>query len=209
MKKTLLIVDPQIDFCDPSGSLYVPGAEGCMRNLADWIGKENPDEIFVTMDTHFPLHIGFQNSWTGKNGEKPCIYSTIKPKEEGWTTYVNQDPPGEVQVWPEHCIIGTTGHSLYPILSDSLRAWQVKNKRIWIPIYKGQNCSVEEYGAFSNPITQEMVKNDFKNCTLYVAGVAGDYCVKDCLGQLRSIGIPGCTIEELHTCIAWINPKTE
>ena len=205
MKKVLLIVDPQIDFCDPSGSLYVKGAEGKMRNLAEWIKKENPEEIFITLDSHYPLHIGFQNSWTNKKGEKPSLFSTIKPQEGGWKTYVNDTPPKEVQIWPEHCIIGTTGHSIYPILSDTLRNWQIENKRIWFPIYKGSNCAVEEYGAFSNPVVQEMVKNDFKNSNLYVAGVAGDYCVRECLEQLKNINIPGCTIESLENCIAWIN----
>jgi nicotinamidase-related amidase len=30
VKSHLLVIDPQVDFCDPSGSLYVPGAEDDM-----------------------------------------------------------------------------------------------------------------------------------------------------------------------------------
>ena len=49
----LLIIDPQIDFCDPArGALYVPGAEHDMRRLAQMVVrlKDKIDDIHVTLD---------------------------------------------------------------------------------------------------------------------------------------------------------------
>jgi len=42
----LLIIDPQVDFCDPSGALYVPGAEKDMERLSEMVkrfGKQKTD----------------------------------------------------------------------------------------------------------------------------------------------------------------------
>ena len=35
----LLAIDPQNDFCDPSGSLYVPGADEDTKRLAGFVTK--------------------------------------------------------------------------------------------------------------------------------------------------------------------------
>jgi len=35
----LLIIDPQVDFCDPSGALYVPGAEKDMERLSEMVKR--------------------------------------------------------------------------------------------------------------------------------------------------------------------------
>jgi nicotinamidase-related amidase len=40
MKKLhLLIIDPQRDFCDPNGTLAVPGADADMKRLSDMINR--------------------------------------------------------------------------------------------------------------------------------------------------------------------------
>lgn len=36
-KSLLLIIDPQYDFCNPKGTLYVPGAEKATKELCKWI----------------------------------------------------------------------------------------------------------------------------------------------------------------------------
>ena len=33
----LLIIDPQNDFCDPNGALFVPGADEDMKRLASMV----------------------------------------------------------------------------------------------------------------------------------------------------------------------------
>ena len=49
-----LIVDPQNDFCDPKGTLYVPGAREDSLRLSDTIKRlrDKISHISVTLDTH-------------------------------------------------------------------------------------------------------------------------------------------------------------
>ena len=39
MRIELLIIDPQISFCDPDGELFVPGADEDMKRLATMINR--------------------------------------------------------------------------------------------------------------------------------------------------------------------------
>lgn len=61
MNTQLVIVDPQHDFCDPSGALYVDGAERDMERLAIFVRKATPvlDDIHVSLDSHQDLHIAY------------------------------------------------------------------------------------------------------------------------------------------------------
>ena len=39
MKIHLLVIDPQNDFCDPNGSLFVPGADEDIKRLAEMVHR--------------------------------------------------------------------------------------------------------------------------------------------------------------------------
>lgn len=54
MKKALIIVDPQVDFCGEGGSLSTPHAVETARVVADTVAGHGKDfdDIFVTFDTH-------------------------------------------------------------------------------------------------------------------------------------------------------------
>lgn len=74
-KNLLLIIDPQNDFVDTEGTMYIPGAEQAVKNLCRWISinRKNIHEIVVTQDTHRSYHIGHSAFWK----ETPSRYSTI------------------------------------------------------------------------------------------------------------------------------------
>ena len=62
----LLIIDPQVDFCDPNrGALYVPGAEQDMKRLAKMIGRlrDKLADVHVTLDSHHFIHIAHPIFW--------------------------------------------------------------------------------------------------------------------------------------------------
>lgn len=65
IKRVLLLIDPQNDFCHPQGSLYVPGADIDMQRLARCINKYPTffDYACITMDTHSEQHIANATSW--------------------------------------------------------------------------------------------------------------------------------------------------
>jgi len=43
--KTLIIIDFQNDFCQPTGSLYVPGAEQAKKGIISYMEKNSKDII--------------------------------------------------------------------------------------------------------------------------------------------------------------------
>ncbi len=48
----LLIIDPNNDFADSHGSLYVPNANKAIEAIAHYINENNPEAIAISLDTH-------------------------------------------------------------------------------------------------------------------------------------------------------------
>ena len=73
MKTVLLVVDMQNDFCLPSGSLYVPGAEKDVERLSRLIKEKMTviDKIILTADEHHVMDIAHPSYWKNKRGEHP------------------------------------------------------------------------------------------------------------------------------------------
>lgn len=183
-KTILLLVDCQHDFCDITGSLFVPGAEEDMERVANFIkiNGKNIDEIYATMDTHHRNHIAHAVFWKHKiSGNEPELFHQIKEEEVG-KIWVPKDPSllehckyythalkSEVQkcltIWPEHCLVGTNGHALYDKINDALEEWTSDRFDRDIQfVHKGMNCLTEMYSAIkadvelkTDPQTQENV----------------------------------------------------
>jgi len=84
MTVALLIIDPQVDFHPPSGSLAVPGADHDAERVAALIEKNisSIDAIFVTLDSHHALHIGHPLFWKdGATGEHPAPMTFISAED--------------------------------------------------------------------------------------------------------------------------------
>jgi len=126
----LLVIDPQVDFCDPRGALYVPGAEKDMGRLAVMIRrlKSKIDDIHVTLDSHHTIHIAHPIFWKDSRGNHPPVFTNISRAdvENGvWTTTVpglyrraleyvrklEQNGRYELTIWNPHCLIGSPGHA--------------------------------------------------------------------------------------------------
>ena len=75
----LLIIDPQIDFCTPSGSLFVKAADKDMPHLANMVmkGKHKIDNIRVTLDSHHFVHIAHPSWWQDKDNNPPKPFTVI------------------------------------------------------------------------------------------------------------------------------------
>jgi nicotinamidase/pyrazinamidase len=52
-------------------------------------------------------------------------------------------------IWPEHCLIGTNGHNVFPPVNDALQAWAATNLKTVDYVQKGENCLTEMYSAIS------------------------------------------------------------
>ena len=216
-KNALLIIDPQNDFCNPGdakgngrGALYVDGAEKDMQRLADWIKANNEaiDFIGITIDSHQPNDISHPAFWMDKDGNFPAPFTqiTFKEVEAGkWSArfdpkralnYLRElEAQGEYPhlIWPTHCLIGSTGASIYQPLMDAIVGWTVKGK-FYQTVAKGTFPFTEHFGAFraqvpdaerpETQLNQGLIKTLETYQNIYLAGEAKSHCVANSLKQV-------------------------
>ncbi len=170
MKIELLIIDPQKDFCDPSGALSVPGADDDMKRLAAMVIrlKRKLNDIHVTLDSHHLVDIAHPIFWLRSDGTHPIpfeggfptiinsedisngIYRTTNPQHQARATeYVNTlEANGRYPlcIWPPHCLIGSIGAAIVPELFDALLEWEDDFAMV-DTVTKGSNFWTEHYSA--------------------------------------------------------------
>lgn len=89
-----LIIDPQNDFCSPTGSLYVQGADKDAERLATMMTAMMPsiDDIHVTLDTHHTVSIFHPIFWSDVKGTSPDPFTMITHDEVvggKWRTFTS------------------------------------------------------------------------------------------------------------------------
>jgi nicotinamidase/pyrazinamidase len=203
-KTILLIIDPQNDF-HAGGSLAVAGAVEDSERTASFIraNLSKIDEIYVSLDTHHKLHIAHGAFWRNSAGESPAPFTLIKHQDvlDGlWTPRVESnlewaktytkalEDKGRfiLIIWPEHCLIGTHGHNVFPCVNEALQEWARENLKTVQYVLKGENCFTEMYSAVSAevPVNGDGMFNKalFDGVTvntkqLIVCGQALSHCV--------------------------------
>jgi len=212
----LLIIDPQFDFCDPKGALYVGGAEKDLERLAKLISrnKDRIDDIRVTLDSHQPVHIAHPICWVDAAGKHPDPFTMITvadvtgtaPKwrafNPAWQTrqvaYVNALAAGQryvLVIWPPHCLIGTDGHRIHPILQPALREWQDQFAMVDY-VTKGSNPFTEHYSVVkADVIDPEDPSTDLNTSfinrlqtadEIWIAGEALSHCVANSVRDIAA-----------------------
>lgn len=165
MKIHLLVIDPQNDFCDPNGSLFVPGADEDMKRLSGLVGRlrDKLDDVHVTLDSHRKVDISHPLWWKDSSGNSPSPFTIITASDlsDGvWTTrqpsawkrthdYLKAlEASGRYPhcIWPEHCLIGSEGHNVYPELFGALQDWEDRFALTDF-VTKGSNPWTEHFSA--------------------------------------------------------------
>jgi len=79
MRIHAIIVDPQNDFCDPKGTLFVTGGDKDMSRVAQMINRIGPklDDIHVTLDSHRLIDISHPKWWKRVGDGMPPAPFTI------------------------------------------------------------------------------------------------------------------------------------
>lgn len=204
--RSLVVIDPQRDFCKPDGALFVPGADDDMKRLAALVPKGGFDRIHVTLDSHQWLHIAHPIFWTDARGESPAPFTPVAAGDwvardpalrEYARDYVRQlAEKGRygLTIWPPHCVVGTPGHAVHDELGLALREWAESNLRTIDYVPKGGNLKTEHYSAIqadvpdpSDPTTavnQAFIERLKEADELVFAGEALDYCLLNTLRDL-------------------------
>lgn len=156
MKKALIVVDVQNDFCE-GGTLEVKNGNKVIPVINNLIGSKYFDLIIATQDWHPKDHKSFASNHKNKN-----VYDVIKLN-------------GITQVlWPDHCIQRRKGSRFHNELNLG------KEVRVF---KKGTNPEIDSYSGFydndhksSTGLSEYLKKQNVD--MVYVTGLATDYCVK-------------------------------
>lgn len=195
MKKIihLFTIDPQNDFCDKTGALFVGGADTDMVRLADFVTKNGRrlSEIHCTLDSHQVIHIAHPIFWTNSKGQHPSPFTLITQddvKNGVWKAY-NPRWQARAQeyvdklavnkryvlcIWPPHCLIGSWGHSIVPGLSKSFIEWETQTFSRVNFVAKGSNLFTEHYSAVQADVPDDKDPSTKLNTTLLDALVEAD-----------------------------------
>jgi nicotinamidase-related amidase len=205
-KVDLVIIDPQNDFCDPSGALSVPGAMEDMTRVSTLINRmgDRIHDIHVTLDTHHFVDIAHPIFWKNSSGKHPDPFTIITKESiksgEWFTSLPSQQKRAEVYVeklelngkyplciWPPHCLIGTWGNNILPVLNDALIRWEQEQFANIDFVTKGSNPFTEHYSAIkadvpdqgdnTTQINTEFIKTLMDVDCIVVAGEAGSHCL--------------------------------
>jgi len=210
----LVVIDPQNDFMDQSdAALPVPGATADMQRLAAMLARigHKLDDVHVTLDSHHAIDVAHPGFWRDANGQHPDPFTIITPDDVENGVWVPQsralrermlsyaealaaDGKYPLMIWPEHCLIGTPGHTVQADLMAALLDWERKNFANVDFVTKGANPFTEHYGALmaevpdpSDPSTglnaaflQMLAEADI----VAVAGEALSHCVKATVDQI-------------------------
>lgn len=212
MKKTcLILIDSQNDFCNPEGSLYVPGAKNDIKNISNFIIK-NEDKIsniIATMDSHFPLNITNPKFWyVGDDKNTHPLPFTIITKEEVLngeyhTKYGYDAIPylehlekenKQLILWPSHCIINTIGWLLDTKLAFTLDRYCYNTGKNYTILMKGMHPHTDQYSIFNPEMNIDdeygevsddikLIKDLSEKCDeIIFCGEAADVC---CLNSIK------------------------
>ena len=150
----LILIDLQNDFCAggalavPGGDEVVPIANALMPRFAC---------VIATRDSHPPTHRSFASNHPGR-----AVYEQITLDGLPQT------------LWPDHCVAGTHGAALHPALNEA---------GIHHMVPKGTDPRIDSYsGFFDNGHRKQTELDDYLRkqgvTTLYMMGLATDYCVR-------------------------------
>jgi nicotinamidase-related amidase len=163
--KTLVIVDFQKDFCNPNGSLYVPGAEEAEQAIADYIDNHylyDINDVIFTVDWHPVEHCSFKN-----NG-------------------------GE---WPVHCVQYSEGAGISDVLIRKCIEHNIpfqvfkKGTEEQLEEYGAFSYIDLIYGPEPWQTFVSQDQSSFVELNTYsfiVCGIAGDFCVMETIKNLIS-----------------------
>ncbi|MCB0033781.1 MAG: hypothetical protein KDE51_07175 [Anaerolineales bacterium] len=129
----LVIIDMQVDFCHPDGTLFVPGAVEDIQRTVEFIynNAERITNITCSIDSHLPHQIFSPGWWVDEKGNHPAPFTLITYddiKQGKWkpvvapvksTEYVKKleaDAKKTLCIWPYHTMIGNIGNALDPEL---------------------------------------------------------------------------------------------
>lgn len=176
-KSVLLVIDVQNDFC-PGGNLAVNGGDDVVALINEM--AHDFDHVVLTQDWH------------------PQGHSSFASQHKGHAPFTQiQMAYGPQTLWPDHCIIGSTGAKFHKLLNIP---------KAELIMRKGYRKSIDSYSAF--------FENDHKTPTglggylkdrdlskVTCVGLAFDYCVRYSAEDATTLGFDVTVMERATRAI--------
>jgi nicotinamidase/pyrazinamidase len=173
----LIVVDVQNDFI-PGGALAVPRGDEVVPVINRLAARF--ENVVLTQDWHPRRHASFASSHPGK-----------KPFES------LELPYGTQVLWPDHCVQGTSGAAFHPELNVT---------KAQLVIRKGHHRDIDSYSGFleadrktTTGLAGYLRERNLRS--LYVCGLATDFCVAWTALDARAAGFDTTVIEEATRAI--------
>jgi nicotinamidase/pyrazinamidase len=177
----LVVVDLQHDFL-PGGALAVGGGDEVVLPIARLAPRFAT--VVATQDWHPPGHVSFASAHPGR---RP--FETVAL------------PQGAQELWPDHCLQGTSGAALHPLVPDAA---------VTLVLRKGTRREVDSYSAF-----QENVGPGGERPTtglgawlrargvrrVFVCGLARDFCVRASAVDAAAEGFEVVVLDDLTRAV--------
>lgn len=226
MNTHLIVIDPQKDFCDPSGALYVPGADRDMERLARLVDRLGPSlaDIHVTLDSHRKVDISHPMWWRTRAGNAPDPFTQITAAEVEAGDYMTARPHMLGRsleylraleagaryphvIWPYHCLIGDEGHSVAQVFSDALHAWEdqfalvdfiTKGSNPWTEHFSGVQAEVPDPEDPSTQLNAGFISTLENADVILMGGEALSHCLANTVRDIvEQFGAPE-LISKIH-----------
>ncbi|MFS2225611.1 bifunctional nicotinamidase/pyrazinamidase [Pantoea sp. B65] len=183
MKRALLLIDLQNDFC-PGGALAVTDGDAtiAVANRLAQAFRQRGEAVIASQDWHPANH----GSFASVAGEQPNTQGKLNGLPQIW--------------WPDHCVSHTEGAQFHPQLDRSL---------IDAVFHKGEDATVDSYSAFfdnghrrKTALDEWLTQRGIRS--LLIIGLATDYCVKFSVLDALALGYQvevlreGCRGVNLH-----------
>lgn len=214
MKLHLLVIDPQNDFVDPNGSLCVSGADKDMDRLALMVKRlaGKLADIHVTLDSHRRVDISHPLWWKDSAGNHPAPFTMISAddlKAGRWTTYRPSFFTRSLEylqeltkrgryahvVWPEHCLIGDSGHNVWPALSEAIHEWEgqfaladfvTKGSNPWTEHFSGVQAEVPDPEDPTTQVNTRLIETLEEADVILLAGEARSHCLANTVRDIAT-----------------------
>ena len=209
----LLLVDMQVDFIHPNGSLYVPGAVEDSKRVVEWIYRNVADitQIYASLDSHYPIQIFSPTWWQAQDGRHPYPFTVVTSAdvqngvwepiyEVEWSKqYVSQLEnlhKKQLMIWPYHTLVGTPGHDLTPSLYEAISYHSAARQAQPHFITKGEIAKTEHYSMLEPEVKVSDHPQGNLNINflqelraydlIYIAGEAKSHCVLETVNSIMN-----------------------
>lgn len=209
----LLLVDVQVDFVHPEGSLAVPGAVDDLQRTIEWIYRHigQITDITASLDSHIPYQIFYPTWWQNPDGEHPDPFTVVSAADvaagtwqpvmepdwsRGYVTALETRAKKQLMIWPYHTMIGTQGQALMPALYEAI-AYHAAARQAQPEMLRKGTIPKSEFYSMLEP---ELKVNDDPNGDIntdlleriagydrvYVTGQAKSHCVLETITSMMN-----------------------